>query len=264
MRNTLLMISLLAAAFALAMPETSSAQHGRAGAMRGPGSSGIVDSDLEKIGPPGTGPGIGPDGSVGIVSPRDVTAAIKDRVMLQNRLRRRWEAAGPEERDLMLDVQRKLRQSKLKGLSDVDRDELLQRVDSRAMLSRAVERAETSQGHTPRGQSPVMSTDQRRVLRERVRDLSPDQRQRVRDRIRELRALDEVDQAILRDQLQHWLNLSEADRVQLNSYRGRWEGMTPEQQDAMRLRMLRLHEMSTGARRDLLQRAIGDRPAELP
>ena len=260
MRRTLLNISLLAAVCAVVVPELSSAQQTGVGSAAQSSGSGIVDSRVEKIGHPGLGPG----GAADIVSPRDVVAVSKDRVWLQNSLRRRWEAAGPEERNKMLDVQRKLSQSKMKTLSDVNRDELLRRVDSRAMLPRAIEQPVISQGQKPAAGGPIMSLDQRRVLRERIRDLSPEQRQVVRDRMTELRALDDVDQAILRDQLQSLVNLPQEDRSLLDSYRERWESMTPEQQDAMRMRMLRLHEMSAEDRQELLQRAIGDRPEELP
>ncbi|MFP6641003.1 MAG: hypothetical protein VCC04_12225, partial [Myxococcota bacterium] len=161
MRRTLLIIPLLAAACAVVVPEMSSAQQTGVGSAAHSSGSGIVDSRVETIGHPGLGPG----GVADIVSPRDVIAVSKDRVWLQNSLRRRWEAAGQEERNKMLDIQRKLSQSRMKTLSDVNRDELLRRVDSRAMLPRAIEQPVISQGYKPAVGAPIMSVDQRRILR---------------------------------------------------------------------------------------------------
>lgn len=78
----------------------------------------------------------------------------------------------------------------------------------------------------------------------------------------ELNALNDVDQAILREQLQQWINLPTEDRVQLDTYRERWESMTPEQQDGLRNRMLRLREMSAEQRQELLDRTLGDQLSE--
>jgi len=163
----------------------------------------------------------------------------------------------------MLDLQRKLSHGKLKSVTTVDRQKLLDRVSSKARA------ASSPKKFSPRPVSaqsasrpPVLSDTQRRVLRERVRDLSPEQRQMLRARMTELSALNDVDQAILRDQLQQWINLPPEDRVQLDTYRERWESMTPEQQDALRNRMLRLREMGAEQRQELLDRALGDQLGE--
>ena len=70
--------------------------------------------------------------------------------------------------------------------------------------------------------------------------------------------MNEVDQAILREQLQQWVNLPEGDRAQMDSYRERWESMTPEEQDVLRNRMLRLREMNADQRQDLLNRTLDE------
>lgn len=263
MRTSLRLMLLAAVVFGLMAGESSVAQEVGPGPRPrpGPGAGGIVDSGIEVVRPDGGGGGQLSD----VGSARDLIAASKDRVWLQKSLRRRWDAAGPEERNKMLDAQRKLSKGKLDGLTDGARGDLLKkRMESRPVMLRDTGKPVIGESFAKKPSSPIMSADQRRLLRERVRDLSPEQRQLVRDRMTELRALDEVDQAILREQLQDWLNLSQEDRAQLDAYRERWEGMTPEQQDAMRLRMLRLREMSEGQREELLQRAIGDGPEGLP
>lgn len=247
-------ILMIVTAMAFGLASASSAQSVRPM----PGSSGIGDSSLTTIG--GDDTGVGGPVKPGIVSPRQFDAAIQDRVTVQKTLRRRWEAAGPEERKKMLDLQKKLSRSELQNMETVDRKAALDRMRSRARVAASPQELPSRAIAKPSNaiQVPVLSDGQRRALRERVRDLSPEQRQGLRDRITELNALNEVDQSILREQLQQWVNLPKEDRAQLESYRERWESMTPEQQDVLRNRMLRLREMNAEQRQDLLNRTLGD------
>ena len=255
-------IIILTMAFAWGVSGASSAQSAGEGQSRQSHASGIAGASLSVQGP-GFGANDGPKGG-GILGPRHVTAVIQDRAAVQNTLRRRWEEAGPDERKKMLDLQRKLSHGKLKGVTAVDREELLDRIASKARVASSpnkfAPRSVSAQSASSR--PPVFSDRQRRVLRERVRDLSPEQRQLLRARMTELNALNDVDQAILREQLQQWINLPAEDRVQLDTYRERWESMTPEQQDGLRNRMLRLREMSAEQRQELLDRTLGDQLSE--
>jgi hypothetical protein len=255
-------IIILTMAFAWGVAGASSAQGAGAGQPRQPHASGIAGASLSVEGP-GLGGADGPKGG-GIMGPRHVTAVIKDRAAVQNTVRRRWEEAGADERKKMLDLQRQLRHGKVESVTAVDREELLDRISSKVRVASSPNKFESRPVSTQSASSrpPVLSDRQRRVLRERVRDLSPEQRQGLRARMTELNALNEVDQAILRDQLQQWINLPPEDRVQLDTYRERWESMSPEQQDALRNRMLRLREMSAEQRQELLDRTLGDQLSE--
>ena len=95
-------IFVLIAAVVLNGAGVSSAQDARAEAR----ASGIAGSSLSVQGPGSIGKD---EPTIGVAPPRQVVAAIKDRVTVQNTLRRRWEAAGPDERKKMLDLQRTLR-----------------------------------------------------------------------------------------------------------------------------------------------------------
>lgn len=247
-------ILMMMIAIAYGLPSAASAQE----VVADPRASGIAGSSLSVQGP-GVG-GIKDVPKPGIVSPRQFDAAIQDRVTVQKTLRRRWEAAGPDERKKMLDLQKKLSSSRLKDMKTVDRKDLLDRTTSRARVAVSPKELPARAGVKPAAsiRAPVLSDGQRRALRERVRDLSPEQRQNLRARITELNALNEVDQAILREQLQQWVNLPVEDRTQLDAYRERWESMTPEQQDVLRNRMLRLREMNAEQRQDLLNRTLGE------
>ncbi|MEE3328099.1 MAG: DUF3106 domain-containing protein [Myxococcota bacterium] len=252
MRRSRIIIVLMAA-IAFGAPSVASAQEGPSEAR----ASGIAGASLTVQGP-GTGGKEGP--KLGVGGPRQIAAAVQDRVTVQNTLRRRWEAAGPDERQKMLDLQRQLRGSRLKSVKAADRKEVLDRMSSRerVMVSPKESSSRVAVSPSASRRAPVLSDGQRRVLRERVRDLSPEQRQDLRARITELDALNEVDQAILREQLQQWVNLPKEDRAQIDSYRDRWESMTPDQQDVLRNRMLRLREMSAEQRQELLNRTLGD------
>ncbi|MAI26851.1 MAG: DUF3106 domain-containing protein [Myxococcota bacterium] len=244
-------IFVLIAAVVLNGAGVSSAQDARAE----PRASGIAGSSLSVQGPGSIGKD---EPTIGVAPPRQVVAAIKDRVTVQNTLRRRWEAAGPDERKKMLDLQRTLSDRRAKRVDAADRKEVLDRMNARTRV--AVSPGEISPRvitKPPSGAS-FFSDGQRRALRERVRDLSPEQRQDLRTRISELDAMNEVDQAILREQLQQWVNLPEGDRAQMDSYRERWESMTPEEQDVLRNRMLRLREMNADQRQDLLNRTLDE------
>jgi len=250
MRGIRIILSLIAAVI-LGAPGVSIAQDARAE----PRASGIAGSSLSVQGPGS----VGKDGPITSVSPpRQIVAAIKDRVTVQNTLRRRWEAAGPDERKKMLDLQKKLSDRQLKKMDVLDRKEVLDRMNSKARV--AVSPLETSPRVIvePSSGGSFFSDGQRRALRERVRDLSPEQRQDLRSRMSELAAMNEVDQAILREQLQQWVNLPREDRAQMESYRERWDSMSPEQQDELRNRMLRLREMSSEQRQELLNRTAGE------
>ena len=256
-------IIILSLAFAWGVSGTSSAQSDGANVARQPHASGIAGASLSVEGPGGPGGKDGPKGG-GVLGPRQVTAVIKDRAAVQNTLRRRWEEAGPDERKKMLDLQRKLSGGESKAVSTVDRQELLDRISSKARADSSSKKfvPRPTRAQPASSRPPVLSDRQRRVLRERVRDLSPDERQMLRARMNELNALNDVDQAILRDQLQQWINLPVEDRDQLDGYRERWESMTPEQQDTLRNRMLRLREMSAEQRQELLDRTLGDQLSE--
>ena len=244
-------IFVLIAAVLLSGPGVSSAQDARAEAR----ASGIAGSSLSVQGPGSVGKDVP---NIGVAPPRQAVAAIRDRVTVQNTLRRRWEAAGPDERKKMLDLQKALSTGRDKSMDVVDRKEVLDRMNARARV--AVSPNETSPRVIAKSRSGAssFSDGQRRALRERVRDLSPEQRQDLRTRINELDAMNEVDQAILREQLQQWVNLPQEDRAQMDSYRERWESMTPEQQDVLRNRMLRLREMNSDQRQDLLNRTLDE------
>lgn len=264
MRRTLIFIRLVAAALLMTLAGASTAQV-RGGPVTRQQQEGVAPSiQFERYVPGGNGLSnqVRPDGSKVIVSPRHVTANLKDHVVIQNRVRRRWDAAGPEERQHMLDVQRQLHTVDAKSIGEVEQQELRDRQTSRARMPRAVSESSSGEGVPLVASGSGMSNDDRRILRDRLRDMSPGQRQVVRDRMSELRSMDPMDQAILREQLQQWMSLSEADRNQIDGYRQRWEGMTPEEQDAMRRRMLRLREMTSEDRNELLNRALGDRPVE--
>ena len=220
-----------------------------------PRASGIAGSSLSVQGPGS----VGKDGPTVTVSPpRQVVAAIKDRATVQNTLRRRWEAAGPDERKKMLDLQKQLSRRRAKSLGGVERNEALDRMNARARVAVSPNEGAPRVATKRLSGASFFSDGQRRALRERVRDLSPEQRQDLRTRISELDAMNEVDQAILREQLEQWVNLPQEDRAQMDSYRERWESMTPEQQDVLRNRMLRLREMSADQRQDLLNRTLDE------
>ncbi|MAI79978.1 MAG: hypothetical protein CL917_13615 [Deltaproteobacteria bacterium] len=230
------------------------------GSERKPGASGLVDSQLSleagsgSVGLPKPTPG----GVV--VGPREVNAVIKDRVLIQKTVRRRWDQATPEERNQMLEMQRKLTGDRSQAINDLERQELLDRMNSRSRVIQPRDRRVVDSSEGSRESRPRMSQGQRRALREHVRDLAPADRQILRERIDELHALNEVDQSILRDQLQHLMSLSVEEREQLDDYRTRWQSMTPDEQDTFRQRMLQLREMSSGQRQELLDRALGDLP----
>ena len=241
----------LTMALTIGVSGASSAQEARAEAR----ASGIAGASLSIQGPGG----LSKDGpNVGVAPPRQVVAAIKDRITVQNTLRRRWEAAGPDERKKMLDLQRKLSDRRPRSIDALDRKEILDRMTSRPRVAASPKETEARIIVKPSSGDSFLSDGQRRALRERVRDLSPEQRQNLRTRISELKAMNEVDQAILREQLEQWVNLPQEDRAQIDTYRERWESMTPEEQDILRNRMLRLREMTSEQRQELLNRTLDE------